>query len=201
MAFCPFFIRSLVVTSFVVLSYGCSSVTSDNINLDCNDRYTRCASKVDAVEMKQFKEPQAVSKAPKVSSVASESSQAKIAVSPVLFGFDEGTAVGLDLNDVVVFLNSFPNASLTLHGYTDPIGSDDYNMALSYRRADYIRERLLMSGVSKQQIFVKPHGENNLLVSAPEEPLASRDSLKSMYAPNRRVEFEFKVSNASTLSN
>lgn len=196
--------RAVIVILVTTLGYGCSSVSSDSLSvaLDCNGSYTRCASKVSSVKVKPLNVIQAAnSDAQNVVTVPSKSPEIQPTVKPVFFGFDEVIALGLDLSEVVVFLNKYPNATLTLHGYTDPIGSDDYNMTLSYKRADYIRELLLISGVSKQQLFVEPHGEKNLLVAVTNVQLGSKESLINMYSPNRRVEFEFKVSISVTQSN
>lgn len=48
-------------------------------------------------------------------------------------------------------------------GYTDPQGNDDYNLALSKRRAETVKQALKQSGV-KVKVISEGLGENNLIV-------------------------------------
>jgi OOP family OmpA-OmpF porin len=63
-------------------------------------------------------------------------------------------------------------------GHADRSGSEDYNMALSLRRADSVREALIAGGVSADTITVAGRGE-----SEPAVPTA--DGVKEQ--ANRRV--------------
>ncbi len=72
-------------------------------------------------------------------------------------------------------------------GHTDAFGDDQYNQALSERRADRIASWFIAQGhISPRQVSVEGRGETQLLVSA--------DRSSSEQAPNRRVEIKIECS-------
>jgi len=71
------------------------------------------------------------------------------------------------------------NARLTNVGNTDTSGSQGYNMALSLRRADAVRQALIQNGVPAASIDTAGRGETNLLVQ-------TGDNVRE--PQNRRVE-------------
>ena len=56
------------------------------------------------------------------------------------------------------------NATVTLTGHTDTVGSPDFNMALSQRRADAVRNALVREGVPAAAISGGGQGEASLPV-------------------------------------
>ena len=72
-----------------------------------------------------------------------------------------------------------PNARITVAGHADSSGNSAYNMGLSQRRAEAVREALLRQGLNPTSIAVAGHGEDALLVS-------TRDGMRE--PKNRRVE-------------
>jgi hypothetical protein len=56
------------------------------------------------------------------------------------------------------------NATVTLTGHTDTVGSQDVNMALSQRRADAVRNALVRQGVPAAAITTAAQGEASLPV-------------------------------------
>jgi OmpA-OmpF porin, OOP family len=50
------------------------------------------------------------------------------------------------VNDVIAFLQSNPASVATIIGRTDTVGSNDYNMHLSHRRADAVRDAIVYDG-------------------------------------------------------
>ena len=65
--------------------------------------------------------------------------------------FDTGTsAINADgqkvVNEVIAFLRGNPASVATIIGRTDSVGSNDYNMRLSHRRADAVRDALVYDG-------------------------------------------------------
>ena len=87
---------------------------------------------------------------------------------------------GADLQALGNFLKKNPNAYALLVGYTDSIGSEDYNLGLSNRRADSVAAYLMTNhGVSQDQVVVNWYGEAN--------PVAGNDTEEGR-AQNRRVE-------------
>jgi peptidoglycan-associated lipoprotein len=79
----------------------------------------------------------------------------------VYFDFDrstlrpEGTAV---LDEVVRALQSDSRLHAEIDGYTDDIGTPEYNMALGERRANAVREYLVSRGIPASQLSVVSYG-------------------------------------------
>jgi len=69
-----------------------------------------------------------------------------------------------------------------LEGHADERGSREYNIGLGERRAQAVRQLLLIQGVSPEQISTVSFGE--------ERPVAFGSS-EADYAQNRRVEFTY----------
>lgn len=64
------------------------------------------------------------------------------------------------INDVIAALRANPNAVATLIGKTDTVGSRDYNMRLSHRRADAVRDALVYRGnVPAERVETRWTGE------------------------------------------
>jgi peptidoglycan-associated lipoprotein len=76
------------------------------------------------------------------------------------------------------YLAAHPNARVRLEGYTDDRGSAEYNIGLGMRRAEAVREALLLQGVSPSQITVVSYGLEDPINPA-NNPVA--------WAENRRV--------------
>lgn len=74
-------------------------------------------------------------------------------------------------------------ASINIVGHTDRAGSDGYNMALSLRRADAVREALVLAGISAGRIKVIARGESKLRVP-------TKDGIREQ--ENRRAEILFR---------
>jgi OOP family OmpA-OmpF porin len=100
----------------------------------------------------------------------------------VLFDFDRsninnaGQAV---LDQVLAEAAKTGGVRISATGHADRSGPEDYNMALSLRRADSVREALIAGGVSADAITVADRGESEPAVPTP-------DGVKEQ--ANRRVE-------------
>jgi outer membrane protein OmpA-like peptidoglycan-associated protein len=79
-------------------------------------------------------------------------------------------------------LKNEPDRRVTIEGHTDSVGSDDFNLALSQRRADSVQTALLERGVSAEQVSSVGKGEGF--------PVASNDDSGGRQR-NRRVELIF----------
>lgn len=62
------------------------------------------------------------------------------------------------LDKLVYYLIENPSASLELHGYTDPVGSIEYNKQLSLERAETVKAYLLQKGIHEERLKVKACG-------------------------------------------
>ena len=59
-----------------------------------------------------------------------------------------------------------PSATFTLEGYTDSYGSEEYNLDLSRRRAESVKDYLVnVLGINPAQIETRGYGKTNLLTS------------------------------------
>lgn len=84
------------------------------------------------------------------------------------------------LNDVATRLKEVgPNVHVRIDGHTDNIGTDEYNMGLSERRANSVRDYLISKGVPAGQLSTQGFGKRN-----PAYPNDTADSR----AKNRRTE-------------
>lgn len=83
------------------------------------------------------------------------------------------------LNKVAGVLRDDPNVRISIIGFTDSIGSEEYNKRLSQRRADATADYLVSQGVARHQIVTEGLGEA--------EPRASNTTEEGR-AQNRRVE-------------
>jgi peptidoglycan-associated lipoprotein len=77
---------------------------------------------------------------------------------------------------------AFAAARVRLEGHTDERGSREYNIALGERRAQAVRQALLLQGAADGQLTTVSYGE--------ERP-AAEGSDESAYEKNRRVEISY----------
>jgi outer membrane protein OmpA-like peptidoglycan-associated protein len=54
---------------------------------------------------------------------------------------------------------AYPDLHLNIEGYTDSIGTDEYNQTLSEKRAATVRDYLIKSGVSINNVFAQGFGK------------------------------------------
>jgi OmpA-OmpF porin, OOP family len=106
-----------------------------------------------------------------------------IALSNVAFelGSANLTASSRDaLNRIAASLKAQTDLRIEIAGHTDSQGAVAYNMDLSQRRADAVRDYLIGEGVDEAQLQAKGYG--------PHEPVADNGTASGR-AMNRRVEF------------
>jgi outer membrane protein OmpA-like peptidoglycan-associated protein len=84
-----------------------------------------------------------------------------------------------NLNKLVSFLNKYPDRSVRIEGYTDSVGTEDFNLGLSQRRADSVRSYLVNQGIGSERLTTAGKGEA--------DPVAGNDSASGRQQ-NRRVE-------------
>ncbi|MEM8942885.1 MAG: OmpA family protein, partial [Pseudomonadota bacterium] len=83
------------------------------------------------------------------------------------------------LDAAVDVIQSHSSVQLDVVGYTDNVGSDDYNQGLSERRAQAAVDYLVSQGIPRSQLRPLGRGESS--------PVASNDT-EDGRARNRRVE-------------
>ena len=100
----------------------------------------------------------------------------------VLFSFgkaDLSAGAVRNLDKITGFLEKHPDRNLLIEGHTDSIGSDEFNQALSQKRADAVKEALVGKGIGPDRIVTKGYGKKF--------PVAGNDT-ESGRQLNRRVE-------------
>lgn len=86
-----------------------------------------------------------------------------------------------ELNKLVNLLNDYPVIRVEVGAHTDARGSDDYNQALSERRAQSVVTWLIGQGISAGRLVSRGYGET--------KPVADNETDEGR-ALNRRVEFK-----------
>lgn len=83
-------------------------------------------------------------------------------VAVVPFGFDSTAIFAADVNELVTtrnWLGTHPNSYVVIEGYTDETGSRAYNAGLARRRAEAVRDRLIVLGARPEQLVIGVFGE------------------------------------------
>lgn len=111
-----------------------------------------------------------------------------------LFGYDsadlQGSAIS-QLQKLGTLIKRNPKATFTVEGYTDSLGSAEYNLDLSQRRADSVKEYLVNTmGINPAQVETKGYGASKFLVT-PRGPFVVNSPEEQAeierQRPNRRV--------------
>ena len=100
----------------------------------------------------------------------------------VFFDFDRSTLTpraAAIVKEAAAVAKAGQNARVTCTGHTDTTGPANYNMALSLRRANTVKDALVREGVAAASIAVVGRGEQVLLVQ-------TKDGVRE--PQNRRVE-------------
>ncbi|MEZ5071853.1 MAG: OmpA family protein [Bacteroidales bacterium] len=114
-------------------------------------------------------------------------------VKPVFFAFDSdelSRTAKNKLDELAGLMTQFPALKLEVIGHTDALGSEEYNDALSIRRANAVRDYLIAGGVSDSRLVVRGMSERS--------PVARNRTRNDQDAPegrklNRRVQFKVSV--------
>ena len=88
------------------------------------------------------------------------------------------------LNQIADVLNRYPDAKVIVTGYTDSTGTEEYNLKLSRRRAESVKNYLISRGVDPARITAVGLGES--------DPIDTNQTAEGRQR-NRRVEFFVKL--------
>lgn len=105
-----------------------------------------------------------------------------VSLSDVLFDFDQASlkpGAREKLAKVSGILLAYPTLRMNIEGHTDSVGTDDYNLKLSQRRADAVRDYLTSNGINAANVQAIGLGKDG--------PVASNDTAEGRQQ-NRRVE-------------
>lgn len=112
-------------------------------------------------------------------------SQGLLAERTIHFAFDSAVIRGKGVDIVAAhakYLADHASARVRLEGNTDDRGSPEYNIGLGMRRAESVRQAMLLQGVSPNQITVVSYGMERPVDPA-NNPVA--------WAKNRRVDIVY----------
>ncbi len=158
------FTRFLMLVAVLGLMAGCASTSTEDQQAE-QDAQTAQQETVEQVEPAVQEEPE-------------------VEVDTVFyFGFDESTLrpdARAALTVHAERLRAEPR-NIRLEGHTDERGSREYNMALGERRANSVRDFLVLQGVDRSLIETVSYGE--------ERP-AVMGSYEGAWSQNRRVELK-----------
>ena len=87
----------------------------------------------------------------------------------------------IELSKLITILKKNPSMNIQIHGHTDSIGSDNYNIYLSRKRARSVINYLVDQGIDASRLSHKAYGSS--------EPVESNKDSDGR-ALNRRVEFK-----------
>ena len=86
------------------------------------------------------------------------------------------------LDELISAMREFPGAKFEISGHTDSRGSDEYNMKLSEKRADYVRKLMIQKGYEPELLISVGKGMR--------EPVIVNAQDEAEHEQNRRVEFK-----------
>lgn len=101
----------------------------------------------------------------------------------VRFNLNESTlttTAKTNLDKLVSVFKDYEDTDITIYGHTDSSGNDDYNMSLSVKRAESVKNYLVTKGILSTRFKIVGMGET--------EPIDTNETKEGM-ANNRRVEF------------
>jgi peptidoglycan-associated lipoprotein len=152
---------------------------AEQLSLELSRKYKKPCPDPNALKAKKIKEEDTVEEnndEPVVLEMVDD-------LKTVYFSFDsyqlDGEAQQTILNNIN-WLKANPKAKVSLRGHTDTRGSNEYNMALSEKRARTIYHYLEAQALDMRYIEAVGYGE--------EQPASFSDS-EAGHAQNRRVEF------------
>ena len=99
----------------------------------------------------------------------------------IYFDFDNFSLSEVSKNSLLNFLNKNMRdlSKYIIFGHTDTKGSLDYNLKLSFKRAEAVKEILLSVGIAEKNISLLGKGENELAINTPDD---------TKHPANRRAE-------------
>ncbi len=107
---------------------------------------------------------------------------ATITLEDINFAFDKAELLpeaGKTIDPIVDFLKKNPKRTILIEGFTDNIGSEQYNLKLSQQRATAVRDAIAAKGIAAERISATGYGK--------QFPLGSNETPAGRHK-NRRVE-------------
>ena len=120
------------------------------------------ATALQALQAAQANDSKIAANATEITNLANSMNYTVIEKGDVTFGFnksnlDNGAKVTLDL--IIQKAQATPRTVVELVGFTDPVGSTQYNLALSRRRAEAVQRYLVRNNVPPRGIYIVGMGK------------------------------------------
>ena len=131
----------------------------------------------------------------KFASVRQDARGTIVSLADILFDFNKATLrrdVEFNLVKIATILNQFGEMNVVVEGHTDAIGTDEYNLALSQKRAQAVSDFLASQGVAAKRLSWEGYGKTR--------PVADNDT-DAGRQKNRRVDLVIQDAPASKASN
>jgi outer membrane protein OmpA-like peptidoglycan-associated protein len=144
--------------------------------------YYSVSSEIDLKEEKSFGERTENIKMVSVKSM--QESEQPVQLNNIYFDFDSYELKPesfSELDRLYKFLNDNPEIKVEISAHTDASGSDEYNLALSQKRAESVVNYLISNGMGSDRLIAKGCGES--------QPVADNETEQGK-ALNRRVEMK-----------
>lgn len=118
----------------------------------------------------------------KFASVRQDARGTIVSLADILFDFDKATLrrdVEFNLVKIATILNQYSEMNVLVEGHTDAIGTDEYNLNLSKKRAQAVSDFLVSQGVAAKRMSWEGYGKTR--------PVADNDTEEGRQK-NRRVD-------------
>jgi outer membrane protein OmpA-like peptidoglycan-associated protein len=150
----------------VLALQGCPDTDGDGVS----DKFDRCPTVKGTLKNKGCPE-MAVEDVKKITNIASkiffETNSEKLQVASLA-----------QLDELAILLKKYEEANLTIEGHADDQGEDEYNLTLSQKRTESVKQYLMEKGILEQRLTAIGFGET--------QPVASNKT-EIGRAKNRRV--------------
>ena len=146
--------------------------------------YTSTRASVSTMEIKRSDPDDTV-----MVTIYMDSIRNSFSVSNIYYDYDKATLRPesvASLDSVVHFLTDNPSITVEIYSYTDSKGGEEYNMALSQRRAQSVLDYLEKNGIDRTRLTAKGFGSKN--AAAPNTVDGRKDNPEGRQL-NRRTEF------------
>ena len=133
------------------------------------------------------------SRAPRVPMVASLRTERYRLPASELFELDQATIRGDTgkLDEIAAMIRSDESAEVTVVGHTDKLGDKAFNLRLSQRRAEAVRDYLVRKGAPPSRLKAVGRGEEAPVVYCGDDGGEWEwEALNKCLEPNRRIEVE-----------
>ncbi len=171
-------LRNIVVLPIIILAAGCSTLSQKDPDVIVTTEPMLTKSDEGSVDK--------VASAESINLDLIENKGYTLGNNIIYFEYDKYTVDESEDKKIIKkyseYMRKYQNATLRIEGHADERGSRAYNLALGEKRAETIKEIMLINGVSKNSIEVVSYGEENPAV------LGTNEDTHSL---NRRVEIIF----------